>query len=153
MRTEEEELDKIINKEKPHYVVYIKIVFLLTIILLGMGIFKVFSDQIAQNVQNQAHATSKTLDSILGISTDLSNIPAIGAVSDQITKNEATKKVLDVKNYVSQIASSGGTQSEKNIMTGLVDRIYDNTILKVLQDIISGLPQDQQDRLIEKIEK
>jgi hypothetical protein len=73
--------------------------------------------------------------------------------SDQITKNEATQKVLDVKNYVSQIASSGGTQSDKNIMTGLVDRIYDNTILKVLQDIISGLPQDQQDRLIEKIEK
>lgn len=152
MKDPDKEFEKIIEKEKPHHLVYFKVIFLLVIIFMGMGIFKYFSENVNISLkEKKVHSASKTLESIKDLPTQLTKNEIINSFTKELEKNPEAKKILNFKDQILGVASDESGIKEGGIVSNLEDMFYDNTVLNVLQKIISNLPEKQQDRLLEKV--
>ena len=131
---------------------YFKVVFLLILIFLGMGIFKVFSENTvlgAKELQDQN--SSKTISALQNIPNNIMGNDFITSLQNEFFSNSIVRNIFGVKEQILGIASEEAKLQEKNFVGSFIDNLYDSTILNFLQEIISNLPQNQQERLIEKI--
>jgi hypothetical protein len=152
MKDPDLEFEKIIEKDKPHYFVYFKVVFLLILIFLGMGIFKVFSENTVLSAKElQDQNSSKTISALQNIPNNIMGNDFITSLQNEFFSNSIVRNIFGVKEQILGIASEEAKLQEKNFVGSFIDNLYDSTILNFLQEIISNLPQNQQERLIEKI--
>lgn len=147
MELEDEKLKKIIEKEKPYKVVFFKFFFLLTLIITGVFSYALFSAK-DYKIQALPSIESQTLYSIENLGSDLFSALKISDAKDTVFKNETVAQVLGAKEIVTKNAINA-----ESITSPVVNKIYDNTVLNVLEQIVRSLPKEQQQRFLNKFQK
>ncbi|MBP9691074.1 hypothetical protein KBD81_03270 [Candidatus Woesebacteria bacterium] len=135
----EEDLEKLLEKEKPPFTMYLKAFFLLFIVGGGM----LFVNFMAKNAPETPveKKPSQTLETILG-------------VTDQIVDSGGVKKALEsISNDVKDEASRAADRAIENTTDSAVGYVYENSVVKVIEKMIETLPQAQRQKLIKTLKE
>jgi|GEM_PF-2374406 len=146
----DEDLEKLLAKEKPPFIVYFKAFFLLFIVGGGM----LFVNYLAQNRPAQApdaRPTSRTLETILGAKDEMLNDKALSDLNTAFQKKGSAAVLGALADDITSEATKATNQAFDKTTDSAVSYVYENTVVKVVEKMIDSLPENERTKFREKM--
>lgn len=147
----EEDLEKLLEKEKPPFTIYLKAFFLLFVVGGGM-LFVNFMAKNGPQPQGEKKP-SQTLESILGTTDQLIPRDTVSKLKDRVESQDIGQALQSITHDVQGEAAKATDKAMEKTKESAVDYIYDNTIVKVIENMIEKLPQLQREKFIKTLQK
>ncbi len=135
-------------KQSIPFLAYVKAIFLLLII--GLGVVGVsFMSQ--KQLENTVEAPSKTLESVLGVRDQILGIDQVKKVSDDLGQKGVSKTIEGIGEDIKGTATQAAETAMKEATDSTVDFIYDMTIVQVIETMIKSLPERTRGEYMEQL--
>ena len=150
MEYTDEDLEKLLEKEKPPFTIYLKAFFLLFVVGGGM----LFVNFLAQNAPQRApedRPTSKTFEGILGVKDQVLGNDTVSRLKSDVEEGGVLGALDTISGEVKKEATKAADQALEKTTDSTVDYIYENTVVRVIEKMIEGLPEDQRTKFEERM--
>lgn len=146
----QEDLEKLLEKEKPPFTIYLKAFFLLFVVGGGM----LFVNYMAKNAPQRApedRTSSKTMESILGVKDKVVGNDTVSRLKTDVEEGGVLGALDTLSGEVKNEATQAADQALEKTTDSTVDYIYENTVVRVIEKMIEGLPEDQKKQFVERM--
>lgn len=148
MEYTDEDLEKLLEKEKTPFTLYFKVFFLITIVSIGAVFIHIY----AQREPIETDETgSKTLESVLGVKEEIFGTETVLGLKDEVEKDGVLSALNTVKKEVQTEAAKTASQTVDKTADSTVNYLYDKTILQVIEKMIQSLPERQKAQFLDKM--
>lgn len=134
----DEDLEKLLEKEKTPVTLYIKVFFLIGIISLG-GLFLHIYSQKEQPISD--NTGSKTVEAVLGMKDQIVGNEKLQDLKNEVESEGVFTALNSVKNDVQNEATKAADQTIDKTTDSTIDYIYDKTVVQVIEKMIQSLPE------------
>lgn len=146
------------KQEEPEsvpFLVYVKGFVLVGAILFGMF----FLSRAAENQPKQATSAteSATLHSLSQLKNSFSKEKIQEQINHEMRTNESYKETVEIleskRNEVMGEATKAADQAVESGKNAFFDYMYENTVGALMERFIEQMPEDQKEKLIEKVQE
>ncbi len=144
----DEDLEKLLEKEKTPIGLYIKVFFLIGIVSLGALFLHVYSRKAPEITEEKG---SKTVEAVLGMKNRLIGNEKIRELKNEVESEGVFTALNSVKDEVQSEATKAADQTIDKTADSTMDYIYDKTIVQVIEKMIQSLPERQREQFIDRV--
>ncbi|QQS43321.1 hypothetical protein IPM65_04120 [Candidatus Roizmanbacteria bacterium] len=144
----DEDLEKLLEKEKTPFSLYLKVFFLIGMVSLGALFLHIYSRKAPEPTEETG---SKTLEAVLGMKDQIVGNEKIRALTKEVENEGVFTALNTVKNEVQDEATKAADQTIDKTTDSTIDYIYDKTIVQVIEKMIQSLPERQREQFIDRM--
>lgn len=148
MEYTDEDLEKLLEKEKTPFSLYFKVFFLIGVLVAG----GIFIQMYAKNEPVPSDDTgSKTVEAVLGMKDQVLGNKKIQDLKNEVTNEGIFTALNTVKSDVQGEATKAADQTLDKTTDSAVDYLYDKTIVQVIEKMIQSLPERQRTQFLQNM--
>lgn len=142
----DDDLKNLLGEKKPSLSFYIKGLFILLIVGGGIIFMNFFAKQaVPAKKTSSASETSKTLDSITYSKDKIVENTNVDNLAKNIDIKNMDKSIKSISENVQGEATRAAYEAIDKTTNSAVDYVYDNTVLKVIKEMVNRLPERQRE--------
>lgn len=138
MEYTDEDLEKLLEKEKTPLSLYIKVFFLIGVVSVGALFLQIYSRRAPEPGEKTG---SKTVEAVLGMKDQIIGNEKIQNLKNEVESEGVFTALNTVKNDVQNEATKAADQTIDKTTDSTIDYIYDKTIVQVIEKMIQSLPE------------
>lgn len=144
----DEDLEKLLEKEKTPLGLYIKVFFLIGMVLFGALFLHIYSRRAPEKTER---TSSKTVEAVLGMKEQIVGNEKIQELRNEVESEGVFTALNSVKEDVQSEATKATDQTIDQTTDSTIDYIYDKTIVQVIEKMIQSLPERQRQNFLEQM--